>query len=127
MIVGTSFLTIFWSLLVAFFMITFFLLLFQVIGDLFRRHDASGGKKALWVMFLVLFPYLGLIVYYITNAPGMAERQLGQVRRSQEQFDDYVRGVAGGSADQIEKAKQLLDSGAISQAEFETLKTKALA
>jgi predicted PurR-regulated permease PerM len=126
MVVGTSFLTIFWSLLVVFFMVIFFMLLFQVIGDLFRRHDASGGKKALWIIFLVVAPYLGLLVYYITNASGMAERQANQARRSQEQFDDYVRTVSGSSTDQIEKAKQLLDSGAITQAEFDTLKAKAL-
>ena len=127
MVIGTTFLTFLWSLIVIFFMVTFFLLLFQVLGDLFRRHDASGGKKALWIIALVLFPYIGVLAYYITNGSGVAERQVKQIERSQEQFDDYVRSVSGGSADQIEKAKQLLDSGAISQAEFDQLKAKALA
>ena len=126
MIVATSFLTFLWSLIVIFFMVTFFMLLFQVIGDLFKRHDASGGKKALWVIFLVIFPFIGILVYYVTNGSGMAERATKSAQRSQEAFDSHVRDVAGGSADQIEKAKQLLDGGAITQAEYETLKAKAL-
>jgi hypothetical protein len=126
MVVGTGFLTFLWSLIVIFFMVTFFILLFHVIGDLFRRKDASGGKKALWVIFLVVAPYLGLLVYYIANGDGMAHRTLESAKQSQDAFDSYVRDVAGGSADQIAKAKQLLDSGAISQAEFEQLKAKAL-
>ena len=127
MIVATTFLTFLWSLIVIFFMVTFFLLLFQVLGDLFRRHDASGAKKALWVIFLVALPYLGVLAYYLTNGTGMAQRQTRALESSQEHFDDYIRGVSAGGADQIAKAKQLLDNGTISQAEFDQLKAKALA
>lgn len=125
--VGATFLDFLWSLIIIFFMISFFMILFQVIGDLFRRDDASGGKKALWLVFLVLAPFVGLLVYFITNGSGMAERQVKAVKDSQQQFDSYVQSVAGGSADQIAKAKGLLDSGAITQAEFDTIKAKALA
>jgi ABC-type multidrug transport system fused ATPase/permease subunit len=120
--------TFFWSLIVIFFMVVFFMLLFHVIGDLFRRRDASGGKKALWIIFLVVAPYLGLLIYYITNGQGMAERAMESQQQQQQQFDTYVRDVAGGSgsANEIAKAKELLDSGAISQAEFDQLKAKAL-
>ncbi len=126
MVLGTTFLTFLWSLIVIFFMVIFFLLLFQVIGDLFRRHDASGGKKVLWLIFLIVFPFLGLFVYYLTNAEGMARRHAQQLEKSQQQFDDYVRTVAGSPAEQIEKAHKLLESGAITQAEFDALKAKAL-
>jgi predicted PurR-regulated permease PerM len=126
MIVGTTFLTFLWSLIVIFFMVIFFMLLFQVFGDIFRRHDASGGKKVLWIIFVILAPFLGVLVYYIANGEGMAQRAVKQAQQSQEQFDDYVRSVSGNSADQIAQAKQLLDSGAITQAEFDQLKAKAL-
>ena len=128
MVVGTSFATFLWSLIVIFFMVVFFMLLFHVIGDLFRRRDASGGKKALWIIFLVVAPYLGLLIYYITNGQGMAERAYESAQQQQQQFDSYVRDVAGSSnsADEIAKAKGLLDSGAITQAEFDQLKAKAL-
>jgi predicted PurR-regulated permease PerM len=116
-----------WSLLVIFFMVAYFMMLFHVIVDVFRRKDASGGKKALWLLFLLVFPLLGLLAYLFTNGEGMTARNVQDVQRSQQQFDDYVRDVAGGSAGEIEKAKSLLDSGAISQAEFERLKAKALA
>jgi predicted PurR-regulated permease PerM len=117
-----------WSLLVIFFMIVYFMILFQVIVDIFRRHDASGGKKAMWIVFLFVLPAIGLLAYLITNGDHMAKRNIGEVQRSQAQFDDYVRSVAssGGSAAEIAKAKELLDSGAISQSEFEALKAKAL-
>ena len=124
---ATEFLTFLWSLIVIFFMVIFFILLFHVIVDLFSRHDASGWKKAAWVIFLIVLPFLGLLVYYITNADGMAQRQTRAAQKAQSQFDDYVREVSGGSADQIAKAKELLDKGAITQEEFDKLKAKALA
>ncbi len=128
MILATTFLTFLWSLIVIFFMVIFFILLFQVIGDLFRRHDASGWKKTLWVIVLVLFPFLGLFAYYISNGNGMAERSAQSAQKAQDDFGTYVREVSSseGAADQIAKAKQLLDSNAISQAEFDQLKAKAL-
>jgi predicted PurR-regulated permease PerM len=116
-----------WSLLVIFFMVVYFMMLFQVIVDVFRRKDASGGKKALWLITLLIFPLLGLLAYMFTNGDSMTSRNVQEMQRSQERFDDYVRETAGGSAAEIEKAKGLLDSGAISQAEFDRLKSKALA
>ena len=118
-----------WSLLVIFFMVIYFMMLFQVIVDVFRRQDASGGKKALWLIFLLVVPLVGLLIYMIANGEGMTERNVQVMRDSQQQFDDHVRTVAAtsGSAGEIEKAKELLDSGAISQDEFDRLKAKALA
>ena len=116
-----------WSLLVIFFMVVYFMMLFQVIVDVFRRKDASGGKKALWLIALLILPLLGLLAYMFTNGDSMTSRNVQEMQRSQERFDDYVRDTAGGSAAEIEKAKGLLDSGAISQAEFDRLKSKALA
>ena len=118
-----------WSLLVIFFMVIYFMMLFQVIVDIFRRHDASGGKKALWLLFMLFITLIGLLAYMITNSEAMAERNVQSVQQSQAEFDSYVQTVAtsGGSAGEIAKAKELLDSGAINQAEFEALKAKALA
>ena len=116
-----------WSLLALFFMVIYFMMLFYVIVDVFRRHDASGGKKALWLVFLLVAPLVGLLAYMITNSDGIAARNVTQAQQQQDQFDDYVRATAGGgSAAEIEKAKNLLDSGAITQDEFNALKAKAL-
>jgi ABC-type multidrug transport system fused ATPase/permease subunit len=108
-------------------MVVYFMMLFQVIVDVFRRKDASGGKKALWLIALLILPLVGLLAYMFTNGDNMTSRNVQEMQRSQERFDDYVRETAGGSAAEIEKAKGLLDSGAISQAEFDRLKSKALA
>jgi len=126
---ATQFLTFLWSLIVIFFMVIFFILLFHVIGDIFSRHDASGGKKAAWVIFIILVPFLGLFVYYITNADGMAKRQMASMQKAQGEMDTYIKSVAtqGDPTEQIAKAKALLDAGTISQAEFDQLKAKALA
>ena len=125
---ATTFLTFLWSLIVIFFMVIFFILLFHVIGDLFSRHDTSGGKKALWVLFLILFPFLGLFVYYIANGDGMAQRQAARMQQAQGQMDDYIRTVSsqGDPTTQIANAKALLDNGSITQEEFDKLKAKAL-
>ena len=126
---ATQFLTFLWSLIVIFFMVIFFILLFHVIGDLFSRHDASGWKKAAWVIFIIVFPFLGLFVYYITNADGMAQRQMAAMQKAQADTDSYIKSVAsqGDPTEQIAKAKALLDAGTISQEEFDQLKAKALA
>jgi hypothetical protein len=123
------FLEVLWTMLVFFLWVSWFVLLFRVVGDVFRRHDISGGKKTLWLIFLVFVPFIGVFAYLITNADDMARRQAQEVQAAQSQFDDYVQSVAaqGGSAAEIEKAKQLLDSGAITQAEFEAIKSRALA
>jgi predicted PurR-regulated permease PerM len=124
---GTTFLTFLWSLIVIFFMVVYFMMLFSVIVDIFRRHDAGGGKKALWLLFILFFPLVGLISYLIVNGHGIAERQVKQAKQSQAEFDDYVKSVSGGGAEQIATAKELLDAGTITQAEFDQLKAKALA
>ncbi len=116
-----------WSLLVIFFMVCYFMMLFYVIVDIFRRHDASGGKKALWLIFILVLPLLGLLIYMISNGDSMGQRSMAEAQQSQQQFDEYVKSVSGGSAAEIEKAKGLLDSGAITQQEFEAIKAKALA
>ena len=126
--VAASFIDFFWSILIIYFIFIYFMMLFHVIGDIFRRDDASGGKKTLWLIFILIAPLLGLLIYMIANGDGMAQRNLKSAQRSQDAFDDYVRTTAGsgGAAAEIEKGKGLLDSGAISQSEFDAIKAKAL-
>lgn len=123
------FLDLLWTMLLIFLWITWFWLLITVFGDVFRRRDIGGGKKTLWLIFVILVPFLGVFIYLMVNNHGMTERRIGEVQAQQQQFDEYVQSVAtpGGAAAEIEKAKQLLDSGAITQAEFDALKQKALA
>jgi hypothetical protein len=124
-----TFLQVMWWMIVFFAFIIWFWLLITVFADIFRRHDTSGFSKVLWVVFVIVFPYLGVFIYLIANHDGMAERNMKQVEAQQAQMDAYVKSVAGsgGSAAEIEKAKGLLDSGAITQAEFDSIKSKALA
>jgi hypothetical protein len=121
------FLDVLWTMLIFFAWVIWFWILITIFADLFRRHDTSGWKKAAWIIFLILTPFLGVLIYLIANHEGMNERNLRQARASQEQFKDYVQSVSGGAAAEIEKAKGLLDSGAISQAEYDQIKAKALA
>ena len=123
------FLDIFWTMLIFFCWIIWFWLLITVFTDLFRRHDTSGFAKVLWIIFVILLPFLGVFIYLIANHDGMTQRTMDQAKAQRAQMDDYVRNVAGsgGAAAEIEKAKGLLDSGAITQAEFESIKAKALA
>ena len=118
-----------WSMLIFFCWILFFWLLFTVFGDLFRRHDLGGWAKAGWSIFVIFLPFLGVFVYLIANSKGMAERNMKQVQAAQANMDTYVKSVAGSTdpAAQISQGKELLDTGAISQAEFDQLKAKALA
>ena len=129
MLLAYPFLDVLWSMLVFFVWIAWFLLLFHVIADVFRRRDASGGKKTLWLIFLIFVPFLGVFIYLIANSDDMARRSMEQAEASRAQMDDYVRTTAGsgGAAGEIEKAKGLLDSGAITQAEYDAIKAKALA
>jgi hypothetical protein len=122
------FLDILWTMLVFFAWVIWFWLLITVFSDLFRRHDLSGWAKAAWIVFVIVVPYLGVFVYLIANNKGMTERRAKEVQAAQSQLDDYVRTTAGsgGAAAEIDKAKQLLDSGAITQDEFDKLKAKAL-
>ena len=117
------------SMAIFFLWIVWIWILIEVIADIFRRPDVSGWTKTAWLIFVIVVPFLGVFVYLITQNVGMTERQLQRTRAQQEQFDDYVRQTAGGSgaAGEIETAKALLDSGAITQAEFDAIKQKALA
>ncbi len=115
-----------WSMLLIFGFVIWFWLLITVFSDLFRRHDISGGKKVLWIILLFATNFIGILIYLIVNGHGMAERNAKQMQQAQKQFDDHVKEVAGGSAAEIAHAKSLLDSGAITQDEFEALKKKAL-
>ena len=127
MLAAYTFGDVMWSMLVFFAWIMFFWLLFIVFGDLFSRHDISGWGKAGWTIFAIILPFLGIFVYLIANGKSMGERAAQRAQAQQSQMDDYVRSVGSDSApDQIAKGKQLLDSGAITQAEFYQLKAKAL-
>jgi len=123
------FLDLLWTMFLFFLFIIWIWILITVFADIFRRRDASGFTKVLWIIFVILLPYLGVFVYLIANHDGMAERNVEKMQAQQAQMDQYVRSVAGsgGAAAEIEKAKGLLDSGAISQAEFDSIKAKALA
>ncbi|HTK23671.1 MAG TPA: SHOCT domain-containing protein [Gaiella sp.] len=125
------FLDLMWTMLIFFIWILWFWLLFTVFADIFRRHDISGWGKAAWLLFTILLPFLGVFVYLITQNTGMTERNLERARAQKAQFDDYVRQTAGesggGATAEIERAKSLLDSGAINQSEFDAIKQKALA
>ena len=121
------FLDILWTMFIFFLFVIWIWILITVFMDLFRRKDTSGFAKALWIIFVILAPYLGVLIYLIVNHDGMAERNVKQIQAQQAATDDYIRSVSGGSAAEIEKAKGLLDSGAITQAEFDTIKQKALA
>lgn len=116
----------FWMFLTIFVFIVYLFAIFAIIGDLFRDHKQSGWAKALWIIFLILVPFLAALIYLIARGGGMAERQQAAAAAAQKQADDYIRGVAGSSpADEIAKAKALLDAGTISQAEFDSIKKKA--
>ena len=123
------FLDVLWTMLIFFLWVIWFWILITVFADIFRRHDVSGWSKALWMIFVIFLPFLGVLVYLGVNSKGMAERNVKDIKQSQAQTDEYIRSVAssGGPAAEIEKAKALLDSGAISQQEFDALKLKALA
>jgi len=128
--VATSypFLDILWDILIIFAWVIFIWIAITVLIDVFRRHDISGWGKAAWVVFVVILPWIGVLAYLIFNHSGMTERRTNEARAAQAQFDQYVRQTAGGggAASEIEKAKQLLDSGAITQQEFDAIKAKAL-
>jgi hypothetical protein len=123
------FLSIIWTMIVIFAWIIWFWLLISIGADLFRRHDCSGWVKAFWLIFIILVPFVGVLVYLIVNSKGMAERNVKNIQQSQAEMDTYIKSVAGsgGAAAEIERAKGLLDSGAITQAEFDQIKSKALA
>jgi hypothetical protein len=122
------FLDVLWTMVVFFLWISWFMLLFHAIGDVFRRRDISGGKKTLWLIFMLFAPFLGVFVYLIANSDDMAQRSAEHAAAARRETDEYVRSVAGssGAAGEIERAKGLLDSGAINQQEYDAIKAKAL-
>ena len=119
------------ALLEFFLFFAWIMCLFWIFGDIFRSRDLGGVAKTLWVLFVILIPWLGILVYLIARGKGMHERQLEQVKDMQRAQNEYIKSVAGSSStsatDQIASARGLLDSGAITQAEFDQLKAKALA
>jgi hypothetical protein len=123
------FLDILWTMIIFFAWVAWIWILIVLFTDIFRRRDIGGWGKAAWVIFLIVLPFLGSLIYLIANHDGMADRQAKQIQGQQEQFDSYVREVAAdsGPAAQIDKAKKLLDDGTITQSEFDALKAKALA
>lgn len=118
-----------WTMLVFFLWVAWFMLLFRVFADIFRRRDIGGGGKVLWLIFVIALPFLGVFAYLIAQNKAMTERDANDAQAAQQQFDDYVKSVASsdGAATEIDKAKHLLDSGAITQSEYDAIKAKALA
>jgi hypothetical protein len=122
-----SFWDFFWDMLLIMAWVIWFWLLITVFADLFRRHDTSGFAKVAWVVFVIVLPYLGVLVYLLVQHDGMAQRNVKAAEAQQQQFDSYVQSVAKTDpAEQITKAKALLADGTITQAEFDQLKEKAL-
>ena len=110
-----------------FFFVVWFWLLMSIVSDLFRDHEASGVTKALWVVLVLIFPVFGILAYLILRGGGMAARAARSQQEARDRFASYVKSVAGDPpADQIQKAKALLDAGAIDRPEFERLKAKVL-
>lgn len=125
---ATSFWELLWLILWGFFLIAYLMVLFQIIIDLFRDRSLGGFAKALWLLALVFLPMLTALVYVIARGRGMAERRDAEGRRAQADAEDYIRAVAQASpADQISRANTLLKEGVITEAEFVSLKAKALA
>ena len=119
-----------WSLLVIYFIFFYFMILFRVIGDLFSDKEAGGFEKTMWLLFLLFLPFLSLFIYLITKGSSMAERQTRDREQMVSQQEAYIREVASSTtspADQVAQAKAMLDSGAITEAEYARLKDKALA
>jgi hypothetical protein len=118
-----------WWTLAVFFMVIYFMMLFRIIVDIFRSQDMGGWGKAGWLVFLLFFPLLAMLIYVIARGKGMAERDMAQYRQVRSAQDEYIRSVASAAdpSAQIKQAHDLLQSGAISQAEFDALKAKALA
>jgi hypothetical protein len=122
------FMDVLWSMIIFFFWVIWIWIVITVLIDIFRRHDIGGWAKAAWTVFVVILPWLGVLIYLIAQHDGMRERSVKQAQAQRQEMDEYVRTTAsGGSVADIAKAKELLDSGAITQEEFAALKAKALA
>ena len=125
------FMDVLWTMIIYVCWVVWIWMMIAILSDVFRRRDMSGWGKAGWTVFLIVLPFLGALIYLIANHDGIAERRVKDAQVAQAQFDDYVRSVAtnggDGAAAEIAKAKQLLDSGAITQEEFDAIKAKAIA
>jgi hypothetical protein len=120
------FLEVFWTLILFFAWVAWIWIVVTVLIDVFRRGDIGGWSKAAWVVFVIVLPFLGVLIYLIAQHDGMRERSEKQASAQRAAFDQYVQDTAGGTASEIAKAKELLDAGAITQNEFEAIKAKAL-
>jgi cobalamin biosynthesis protein CobD/CbiB len=122
------FLNILWTMIIFFAWVVWIWMMIAILTDVFRRRDIGGWRKAAWCVFLIVVPFVGVLVYLIAQHDGMAQRNIDRMEQAQQQFDEHVRTVAGGgAAAEIERAEQLLARDAISQREFDALKAKALA
>ncbi|MGF2949718.1 SHOCT domain-containing protein [Microbacterium alcoholitolerans] len=118
----------FWYMIWAFFFIAYLMVLFSIIGDIFRDHKLNGWLKAVWVIFLIFLPFLTALVYLVARGQGMAERSAASAREARNATDAYIRQAAGKSpSDEIADAAKLLTAGTITTEEYEKLKAKALA
>jgi hypothetical protein len=120
------FLDVLWTMIIFFAWVAWIWIAITVFADVFRRHDIGGWAKAAWVVLVIVLPFLGVLVYLISQHEGMSERSVKEAKTQQAAFDQYVREAAGGSAAEIAKAKELLDAGTITQAEFDAIKAKAV-
>ncbi len=120
------FLDVLWTMILFFAWVAWIWIAITVFADVFRRHDIGGWAKAAWVVLVIVLPFLGVLVYLISQHDGMRERSVKEAKTQQAAFDQYVREAAGGSAAEIAKAKELLDAGTITQAEFDVIKAKAV-
>jgi hypothetical protein len=122
-------LEVLWTIVIFFGFVVWIWILFTMFGDLFRRQDIGGWTKTAWIVFVVIFPFLGVFVYLIAQHKGISERSIRQQEGAKREMDQYVRSVAASSdpTQQIAKGEELLKAGAINQAEFEQIKKRALA
>ena len=120
------FIDVLWTIIVFFAWLAWIWIAITCFIDIFRRHDIGGGHKALWIVFIIVIPFVGVLVYLIAQHDGIRERSVKQAQDQQAAFDSYVKQTAGGSASEIAKAKELLDAGTITQGEFDSIKAKAL-
>jgi hypothetical protein len=120
---------LFWSMMIFFLWFAWIMLVFRVIFDVFRNDEMGGVMKAVWLIFVIIVPWIGVLVYLIANGGDMAKRSMDQQQASQDEFDSYVRQAAGssGSADELAKLAGLRDSGVLTEEEFAAQKSKLLA
>jgi len=121
------FLDIFWSMIIFFAWVIWIWMMIVILTDVFRRRDIGGWAKAGWTIFLIILPFLAALIYLIAQHDGMAERSAKEINQQQAALDQHIRSVAGGATAEIANAKSLLDQGAITQAEFDQIKQRALA